>query len=193
MVTVRSNSRAMTTARDQVLTQLIDDHKRIKKAYKDFQKLGADSDPAQREALVQRVLKELSIHAALEEELLYPAAHGVAEEGLVDEAEVEHESVHALIEQLEGMAPEDEKYAARFTVLCEYVLHHVKEEEGEMFPQLAQGRMDWPSLAEQMTRRRAELGAAADEESAMSANNAASRKPPTSAGRSSKNLAPKAG
>jgi len=31
--------------------------------------------------------------------------------------------------QLERMKPKDRKYAATFTVLCEYVEHHVKEEE----------------------------------------------------------------
>jgi hemerythrin superfamily protein len=65
--------------------------------------------------------------------------------------------MHALIEQLRGMSPQDDKYVARFTVLCEYVLHHVKEEEGEMFPQLEKARLDWESLAAEMGERRREL------------------------------------
>jgi hemerythrin superfamily protein len=107
---------------------------------------------------VRQVLDELTVHAAVEEELLYPAARGaLAEASLIDEAEVEHESLHALIEQLRAMTPEDDKYVARFTVLCEYVLHHVKEEEGEMFPLLEKARLDWESMAAEMDARRREL------------------------------------
>jgi hypothetical protein len=57
------------------------------------------------------------------------------------------------------MSPGDDKYAARFTVLCEYVLHHVKEEEGEMFPALEKSKkIDWEALLATMQARRAELG-----------------------------------
>ena len=157
MPTTRT-SRAASTARTEILAQLKDDHKRVRKAYKDFQKLDLHEDREACEAIVQQVLQELTVHATLEEELLYPAARGaIADEDLVDEAEVEHGSVHALIQQLEGMTADDDKYAARFTVLCEYVLHHVKEEEGQMFPQLESARLDWEVLAAEMTERRAEL------------------------------------
>ena len=157
MATSRSSSRAATAARTQILSDLKDDHKRVKKAYKDFQKLDIESDPEACQAIVEQVCQELTVHATLEEELLYPAARGAAEEDLIDEAEVEHETVKALIAQLEGMSPQDEKYAARFTVLCEYVLHHVKEEEGEMFPQLERARLDWEAMAAEMAERREEL------------------------------------
>ena len=157
MATSRSSSRAATAARTQILSDLKDDHKRVKKAYKDFQKLDIESDPDACQAIVEQVCQELTVHATLEEELLYPAARGAAEEDLIDEAEVEHETVKALIAQLEGMSPQDEKYAARFTVLCEYVLHHVKEEEGEMFPQLERARLDWEAMAAEMAERREEL------------------------------------
>ncbi len=151
-------TRAATTARTEILDQLKEDHKSVKKAYRQFQKLDVSEDSAECEALVTQVLDELTVHAALEEEILYPAARSVMDdEDLIDEAEVEHESVHTFIEQLRGMSPEDEKYAARFTVLCEYVLHHVKEEEGEMFPQLESVKLDWETLSAQMTARRAEL------------------------------------
>jgi len=154
-------SRAAVAARTQIIDELKNDHKRVKKAYRDFQKIDAESDPERCAVIVEQVLQELTVHAALEEELLYPAAHGqIEEESLVDEAEVEHESMHALIDQLRNMQPGDEKYAARFTVLCEYVLHHVKEEENDMFPQLENAKLDWETLAEEMTSRRQALTAA---------------------------------
>ncbi len=158
MATSRAASRASSQARTDILTELKNDHRRVRKAYKDFQKLDAEADLEACQALVLQVLDELTVHAAVEEELLYPAARGaIAEVSLIDEAEVEHESLHTLIGQLRAMSPEDEKYAARFTVLCEYVLHHVKEEEGEMFPQLEKARLDWQALATEMTLRRQAL------------------------------------
>lgn len=151
-------SRAAANSRTQILTQLKDDHKRVKKAYRDFQKLDHHDDQEQCATLVEQVLSELRVHSALEEELLYPAARGiVTEEDLVDEAEVEHQMLHVLVDQLSSMGPEDDLYAARFTVLCEYVVHHVKEEEGELFPQLERARLDWESLAREMDERREEL------------------------------------
>ena len=154
----RAQSRAAATARTEMLQQLKDDHKRVKKAYREFQKLDHSQDHEAMQTIVERVLDELTIHATLEEELLYPAARAaLSEDDLIDEAEVEHESVHALVDQLRGMRPGDDKFSARFTVLCEYVQHHVKEEEGELFPKLEKARMDWESLASTMAERRAAL------------------------------------
>ena len=169
----RSTSRASSSARSRILEQLKDDHKRVKRAYREFQKFGADEDPGAIEAIVQQVLQELTVHAALEEELLYPAARGaISDEDLIDEAEVEHESMHGFIDQLRNMSPGDDKYAARFTVLCEYVLHHVKEEEDEMFPKLQRTRLDWESLAAEMEQRRAELSPPETEEDGDAADEA---------------------
>lgn len=163
----RATSRAAANTRSQVIQQLKDDHKRVRKAYRDFQKLDRDEDGPACEAIVQQVLQELSVHAALEEELLYPAARtAIADEDLIDEAEVEHETMHGFIDQLRHMRADDERYAARFTVLCEYVLHHVKEEEGEIFPQLERSRLDWESLAAGMDERRRELAPVEDRGSA---------------------------
>lgn len=154
----RSASRAASADRTRVLDELKADHQRVKKAYKEFQKLDVEQDGERCEEIVRQVCAELSVHAALEEELLYPAAHGqIADEDLVDEAEVEHESVHTLVDQLKAMSVGDEKFAARFTVLCEYVNHHVKEEENEMFPQLEKAKLDWTSIATAMDSRRQEL------------------------------------
>lgn len=155
-------ARASTKARDEILNQLKADHRSVKKAYREFKKLEGSEDEEACAQIVQQVIAELTVHAALEEELLYPAVRGViADEDLIDEAEVEHETMHTLIEQLRGLEPDDEKYNARFTVLCEYVMHHVKEEESEMFPQIERVRLDWDSLAAEVTARREELMAEA--------------------------------
>ena len=154
----RTNSRAVSNARNEVLEMLKEDHKRVKKAYRDFTKLDLEEDPERCEALVRQVLADLEVHTKLEEELLYPAARdAINEPDLIDEAEVEHESAKALIAQLNSMDVDDEKFAARFTVLCEYVMHHVKEEEGELFQQLQSARLDWETIASEMRERRAEL------------------------------------
>ena len=170
----RTTSRAASNARTEIIDMLKEDHKRVKKAYREFTKLDREEDPERCEALVRQVLADLEVHTALEEELLYPAARdAIAEPDLVDEAEVEHESAHALIEQLKSMDAEDDKFTARFTVLCEYVMHHVKEEETQLFPQLERARLDWESLAREISDRRAELAPpeAGDDATAMAQGN----------------------
>ena len=83
-------------------------------------------------------------------------------EDLLDEAEVEHDGVRELIEKLEAMEVDDEKRKAHFTVLTEYVKHHVKEEETEMFPKVKKLEgLDLAALGEEMAGRKAELMAEA--------------------------------
>jgi hemerythrin-like domain-containing protein len=152
------SSRSSTAARNEVINMLKEDHKRVKKAFRDFERMDLHEDTEQCEALVQQTCHELQVHATLEEELFYPAARqGLREEDLIDEAEVEHMTARMLIEQLQDMTGGDEKFAATFTVLGEYIKHHVKEEEGEIFEQLGLARLDWEGLLDQMTARRAEL------------------------------------
>ncbi|GAP38760.1 hemerythrin domain-containing protein [Piscinibacter sakaiensis] len=152
-------SRAAADARDDILRSLKADHRRVRKAYRDAQALDPAKEPEAYVGLVEQVLAELTVHAELEESLLYPAARAVVEDpGLIDEAEVEHESMKTLISQIQGLDLGDPKYQARFVVLCEYVIHHVKEEEHELFTELEGVRLDWESLAAQMRERRAALG-----------------------------------
>lgn len=154
-----SSGRANASARNEIIAMLKDDHKRAKKAFRDFERMQDKADSESCQQLVEQVCNELTLHSTLEEELLYPAAKdALPEADLVNEAEVEHGSAKALIEQLKGMSPEDEKYAATFMVLGEYVKHHIKEEENEMFPQLGKARgVEWETIADEMTGRREEL------------------------------------
>lgn len=158
-----TRSTAAAAAREQVLNMLKEDHKRVKKAFKDFEKLDAQKQPDECKELVEQTCGELQVHATLEEEIFYPAVRqALKEQDLLDEAEVEHGSAKQLIEQLQTMqqgGQMDGKFAATFTVLGEYVTHHIKEEEGELFEQCekAGNKVDWAALGEQMTSRKAEL------------------------------------
>jgi len=136
------------------------DHEKVKKAFREFDKMDRADTEACRE-LVTSVCQDLRVHTTLEEEIFYPALReAIEDEDIMNEAAVEHETAKMLIEQLENMEPDDPNYIATFTVLGEYVMHHVKEEEDEMFPQAKKAKeLDLEALGEQMRARKEELTA----------------------------------
>jgi hemerythrin superfamily protein len=140
------------------LTMLKEDHDKVKDAFKQFESLDREDVATCRE-LVESVCADLRVHALLEEEIVYPAVRAaIGDEDLMNEAAIEHETAKTLIEQLENMGPDDPNYFATFTVLGEYVMHHVEEEEGEMFPQAKKAKdLDLVSLGEQLMARKQEL------------------------------------
>lgn len=140
------------------IEMLKEDHAKVKKAFKEFEKMDR-SDTETCQQLVKSVCEDLKLHTTLEEEIFYPAVRAaIDDEDLMNEASVEHESAKMLIEQLESSGPEDPTYFACFTVLGEYVMHHVKEEEGEMFPQAKKAKdLDLQALGEEMRTRKEEL------------------------------------
>jgi hypothetical protein len=147
-----------SNAKSQIVAELKDDHKRVRKAFRDFEKLDPEQDLQAAQAMVEHTCAEIEVHAELEEQIFYPAARrATKDEDLLEEAEVEHMSAKVLIEQLKGMQPEEPKYAATFKVLGEYIAHHAGEEEKEMFPSLTKPGVDWDSVLEQMSSRREEL------------------------------------
>lgn len=121
----------------------------------------------QKVELADRICRMLTVHAQIEEEIFYPAARaalGPDRTGLLDEAAVEHASVQDLIDEIEPAEPDDPMFQARLTVLGEYVRHHVKEEENELFPQLDRGDLDLDALGERLAQRKQALQAEAQEE-----------------------------
>lgn len=153
-----TTSRAGGAAKNQIIAMLKADHKKVKKAFKDFEKMDPQEDAEDAEALVSQTLAEIEVHSALEEQIFYPAARtAVKEEDLIDEAEVEHMTAKVLIEQLKSMGAGEEKFAATFKVLGEYINHHVQEEEGEIFKQMTSSGVDWDSVLQEMQTQRAQL------------------------------------
>ena len=139
------------------IEMLKEDHAKVKKAFKEFENMDR-SDTETCRQVVQTVCDDLKVHTTLEEEIFYPAVReAIEDEDIMNEASVEHETAKMLIEQLENMEPDDPNYYATFTVLGEYVMHHVKEEEGEMFPEAKKAGIDLEALGERMQERRSEL------------------------------------
>ena len=140
------------------LAMLKEDHDKVKKAFKEFEKMDRE-DTESCQQLIRSVCEDLKVHTTLEEEIFYPALRAsIEDEDIMNEAAVEHETAKMLIDQLENMGPDDPNYFATFTVLGEYVMHHVKEEESEMFPQAKKAKdLDLESLAAEMASRKQAL------------------------------------
>lgn len=165
-----------------VLHLLAEDHKRVLKMFDEFEELKEENseDEEAMQQLVELACAELTIHAQLEEEIFYPAAREAIDDmDLLDEAEVEHASARQLITELAAMQPGDDLYEAKFTVLGEYVKHHIQEEEKELFPKVKKSELDLMELAEEIRERklelREELGVMSDEEDEEDEIDASSR------------------
>lgn len=154
-----TSTRSVAARTPDAIKLLMQDHKEVKALFKEYEKLvKAEADDTQKQTLAEQICEMLTVHTQLEEELVYPAAYEALEEsGLVDEAQVEHASAKDLIKQILGMQPSDELYDAKVTVLGEYVDHHVKEEEKEMFPKLKKTELDLKELGASLQSRKSEL------------------------------------
>jgi hemerythrin superfamily protein len=143
-------------ASDNALAILHADHARVSELFARFEKL--KSNGAQKANLAERICDELELHARVEEELFYPSVRpAIHDDELMDEAAVEHDSMKTLIEHVRSMKPGDAKYDATVTVLREYVKHHVKEEEDEMFPKVRQMDLDLVALGRAIKTRKRQL------------------------------------
>ncbi|WP_292931945.1 hemerythrin domain-containing protein [Noviherbaspirillum sp.] len=157
--TSKSSSRASSKgSSSDALHILAEDHKKVLDMFEEFEEIKNDPDEEAKQLLIETACAELTIHAQVEEEIFYPAAREVIDEmDLLDEAEVEHASARQLITELAAMEPDDDLYDAKFTVLGEYVKHHIQEEEKELFPKLKKAEIDLDELGEEIRQRKLEL------------------------------------
>ena len=145
------------SSKSDVLSLLKADHDKVRKMFKEFEKLEAD-DSEEKAQLVKQTCAELKVHTQIENEIVYPAIRqAIEDDDMMDEALVEHEAAEELISQLEQLQPGDELFDAKFTVLGEYVNHHIAEEQKKMFPKAKKADIDLVSLGEQVAERKKEL------------------------------------
>lgn len=138
------------------LKLLKQDHEQVAALFETFEEASEEN----KRALAGQICQLLTVHAQIEEELLYPAARGVLDsecDELVNEATVEHASIKALVSQIETSDSADELFEAKVIVLGEYVNHHVEEEEDELFPRLEETEIDLEALGKALATRKTEL------------------------------------
>ena len=116
---------------------LREDHTRARALFKEFFATTGRAHAARRR-IADRIIAELSVHAGIEEAVLYPQARaGVPDTGTdVLEALEEHHIVKATCAELRDLDTHDECFAPKMQVLMENVTHHMREEERDLFPRL---------------------------------------------------------
>lgn len=147
--------------RNDAVTLLDDEHIAVKKLFQQFQKLAdADAPADERKALADRICRELTIHATIEEELFYPPVRAaIDDDDIMDEADVEHDGAKKLIAEIEAMDADESHFNAKVKVLGEMIDHHVGEERDSMFPAARDTDLDLAGIGEQLKQRRQELEA----------------------------------
>jgi hemerythrin superfamily protein len=150
--------RASGTPHQDAIAMLTADHKKVKKLFSEFDKLQEEGSDEEKSSIVEQICNELKIHTELEEEIFYPAVRkAIDDSNLMDEALVEHAGAKDLIAQLEDASPNNDLYDAKVTVLGEQIDHHVKEEEGSMFPKAKKAKLDTEALGATMLKRKMAL------------------------------------
>ncbi|WDF71429.1 hemerythrin domain-containing protein [Novosphingobium sp. KACC 22771] len=152
----RAKRKAHTPSEGAVSALLMADHRAVEKLFAEYE----DADAGRQRAIIDEATQALILHTMLEEEIFYPACREhFSDEDELDDAQVEHDSVKILIDDLMRGSRDDPYRDAKFRVLAEQVHHHVCEEEqaGGIFHKAQACGIDTPELAKRIKARRSEL------------------------------------
>jgi len=119
---------------------LKDDHKQIRRMFREFEASG-DNAVKKRAKIVGQIIEMLTVHTYIENEVMYPEVLALLPDLKEDvlESYEEHHVADVLCLELSAMAPDQERFGAKTTVLIENVTHHIEEEEQEWFPKVRAG------------------------------------------------------
>jgi hemerythrin superfamily protein len=118
---------------------LKDDHKTVEDLFARYEAAGEDATEEKRQ-IRDRIVKELSVHAYIEEEVFYPATKEARKETeeMVQEALEEHSKAKDMLRKLSALDPDDSEFDEVMRHLVTDIRHHVEEEENEMFPKVSE-------------------------------------------------------
>lgn len=127
----------MAEQQRDIIEVLTHDHHEVEEI---FSQIEAGASDEQKGQLVEQATIELVRHSVAEEQYLYPTVRKHVEGGaeLADREIAEHSEVEQVLKDLERLEPNDAEYLRKLSVLISDVRQHVQEEEGELFPKLAQ-------------------------------------------------------
>ena len=117
---------------------LVGDHRQVEQLFDLMGEARSAGDVDQQRYVAEHVVEDLSVHAVIEEEILYPAMRDALPDGeqLVEEALEEHQEAKELLTRIDGKDPQSEDARAAFDELVATITHHVKEEETGLLPRL---------------------------------------------------------
>lgn len=112
------------------------DHETVDKALEQIR--SGNTGSKTRGEVTAEVVRDLSVHAAIEEQILYPVVREFMPDREADVLEdlEEHHVVKVLAKELADMSTDDPRFVPKVTVLSEIVAKHVEEEESDLFPAL---------------------------------------------------------
>lgn len=143
------------TAAPDALALLRADHVKVSGL---FEKFESTRSSAQKQKLATQICSELKVHTQIEEEIFYPELRAVADiDDMLNEADVEHDGAKKLIADIEAGSPEAPLFDAQVKVLSEYIKHHVKEEQNQIFPVARKSGLDLKDVGERLAARKKEL------------------------------------
>ena len=146
-------------AQPLAIEMLMADHRKVEDLFEQYE-AEKESDDETKRGIARRICGELTVHAQVEEEIFYPWLRANLDEDdmeMLEEAYVEHSGAKDLIAQIEAAKEIDATYDAKVKVLSEYIKHHVKEEENEIFPEVSSEKDELDELGQEMSSRKEEL------------------------------------
>ena len=102
-----------------------------------FGKVKATEDDQEKRELFLQIKTELDAHTHIEETIFYPKLKEKEElKDITLEGIEEHHQAKMFLRELSNLVDDSEKFEPKLKVLMEDIIHHVQEEEGEMFPKV---------------------------------------------------------
>jgi iron-sulfur cluster repair protein YtfE (RIC family) len=113
-----------------VVKLLETDHREVERLFAKAE----STNGAAKQQVVSKIASELTFHAEVEEQIVYPAMREAGLSDLVQEAVEEHTKVKELVARLQTMDGTSSEVDSVLAELKADVQHHVEEEESEGFP-----------------------------------------------------------
>jgi hemerythrin superfamily protein len=139
------------------LDLLRQDHAVVAELFERYENLD-DGDGKEKRDLISRIIRALTVHARIEEELLYPALRqAIGDQAVMEKADVEHAMIRSLMADLHRTDVDASHFDAKVKSLAQLVQHHVEEEEAQMFQDARDSNLNLVAMGGQLDAYRAAL------------------------------------
>lgn len=148
-----------TGASADAVELLAADHREVEQLFRHLERASGSTATENQRDLAERIVRRLSVHAAVEEQVLYPAVRELLPDGdrVADDSLGDHAELKRMLADLDGRQADDPMFLPGFMAAMEVVRTHVADEEGSLFPALRQaaGQERLQELGTAMERARA--------------------------------------